>query len=87
MGVVVGGVGLSEFEDIIKHTIPQILVRVVAEIVGPRRMEVNLGPPEDNRQLIIGREIKVTEEKRNKPVGATESLALILSISSAISNI
>ena len=67
-----GGGGLSEFEDIIKHTIPQVFVRVVAEIVGPRCMKVNLGSPEDNRQLIFGGEIKVTEEKRNRPIGGGE---------------
>ena len=64
-----GGVGLSEFEDIIKHTIPQVFVRIVTEIVRPRCVEVNLGSPEDNRQLIVRREIKVTEEKRDKPIG------------------
>ena len=61
-----GGVGLSEFEDIIKHTIPHIFVRVVAEVIRPRGMQINLGSPEDNRQLIIGGEIKIAEEKLNK---------------------
>ena len=69
MEIVVGGIGLSEFGDIIKHTIPQVFVRIVAEIVGPRCVEVNLGSPENNRQLIVGGEIKVTEDKRNKPIG------------------
>ena len=68
MGIVVGGIGLSEFEDITKHTIPQVFVRIVTEIVGPRCVEVNLGSPEDNRQLTVGKEIEVTEEKRDKPI-------------------
>ena len=33
-----GGVGLNEFKDIIKHTIPQIFVSVVAEVIWPRGM-------------------------------------------------
>ena len=38
LGAEMGGVGLSEFEDIIKHTIPHIFVRVVAEVIRPRSM-------------------------------------------------
>ena len=53
MGVEAGGVGLSKFEDIVKHTFPQGFVRMVAENIRPRRMQIKLRPPEDNRQLII----------------------------------
>ena len=67
MGVVVGGVGLSEFEDIIKHTFPQIFVRMVAEVIRPRSMQINLRAPEDNRHLIIRGEVEIAKEKRNKP--------------------
>ena len=62
-----GGVGLSEFKDIVKHTIPQIFVSVVAQVIWPRGMQVKLGSPEDNRQLIIWGKVKVAEETRNKP--------------------
>ena len=68
LGVEMGGVGLSEFKDVIKHTIPQVFVSVVAKIIRPRSMQINLGPPEDNRQLIIWGEVKIAEEKRNKSV-------------------
>ena len=62
-----GGVGLSKFKDVVKHTFPQLFVRMVAEIIRPRGMQVKLGPPEDNRQLIIGGEVEITKEKRQKP--------------------
>ena len=62
-----GGVGLGEFKDVVKHTFPQGFVRMVAEKIWPGGMKVKLGPPEDNRQLIIGGEIEIAEEKRNKP--------------------
>ena len=84
MGVVVGGVGLSEFENIINHTFPQILVRMVAEVIRPRNMLIKLRPPEDNRQPIIWGEVKIAEEKQNNLPGAAKSLALKRSISSAI---
>ena len=31
-------------------------------------MQINLGSPEDNRQLIIWGKVKIAEEKRNKSV-------------------
>ena len=67
-----GGVGLSEFEDVVKHTFPQVFVRMVAEIIRPRSMQVNLGPPEDNRQLIIRGEVEIAKEKRNKPARSSK---------------
>ena len=79
-----GGVGLSEFEDIIKHTFPHIFVRMVAEVIRPRSMQINLRPPEDNRQLIIWGELKSPWKNEINLPGAAKSLAFILSISSAI---
>ena len=57
-----GGIGLSEFGDIVKHTFPQGFVRMVAEKMWSRGMEVESRPPEDNRQLIIRGEIEIAGE-------------------------
>ena len=62
-----GGVWLSKFEDIVKHTFPQSFVRMVPEKIRHRRMQIKLKPPEDNRQLITRGEVKIAEEKQNKP--------------------
>ena len=40
LGVVVGGVGLSEFEDVIKHSFPQGFVRMVTKKIGARGMQI-----------------------------------------------
>ena len=48
-----GGAGLSEFNDIVKHTFPQGFARMVAEAIRSRGMQVKLGPPEGKRQLTI----------------------------------
>ena len=60
-----GGVGLSEFNDVVKHAFPQGFVRMVVSKVRPRGVQINLGPPEDNRQLIIGGKVVIAKEKRN----------------------
>ena len=73
-----GGVGLSEIEDIIKHTIPHIFVSVVAQVIWPRGMQVKLGSPEDNRQLIIWGKVKIAGEKRNKSVLVQIRVVLVL---------
>ena len=84
LGAKVGGVGLSAFEHAVKHTFPQGFVRMVAEKIWSRGMEVKLRPPEDNRQLIIWEKIEIAEQRQNKLARAAESLSFIRSISSAI---
>ena len=53
------GVGLNGFEDIVKQTFPQGFVRMVAEKIRPRGVEVKLRPPEDNRLLIVWGKIEI----------------------------
>ena len=80
-----GGVGLSEFNNFIKHAFPQGFVRMVAEKIRPRGMQVKMRPPEDNRQLIIWGEVKIAKEKNEIHLpGPAKSLTFKRSISSAI---
>ena len=67
MGVVVGGVGLSEFKYIVKHTFPQGFVRVVTKKIRAGRMQIKLRLPQDKRELIVGGKIEISKGKRDAP--------------------
>ena len=79
-----GGVGLSEFNNFVKHATPQGFVRMVVEKIWSGGKKVKLGPPEDDRQLIIGGKLKSPGQNEINLPGAAKSLTFILSISSAV---
>ena len=45
---------MSEFKNTVKHAFPQRFVRMVAEVIRPRGVQVKLGPAQYDRELIIG---------------------------------
>ena len=59
-----GGVGLSEFNNFIKHAFPQGFVRMVVGKIGSGGMKIKLGPREDNRQFIIRGKVEIPKENK-----------------------
>ena len=54
-----GGVGLSEFKDTIKHALPHRFVRMVTKVIRPRRMQIKLGATQNNRKFVIWGEVVI----------------------------